>query len=162
MSLSGRVGKVESVAHAISAGATPCSFHALGELLPDPKDPKDSFAGGCHECGQPMEYNVEGCAPRVREVMAELYGVGSSLATITASRRSVAALEWLRRQSKKNAPPLHGLARALDEESLRRFIGMWEAHLKNVELVSSDVLEFMASEELQTMPDADLEAMIWP
>ncbi|MDQ5835974.1 MAG: hypothetical protein M3379_04250 [Acidobacteriota bacterium] len=132
-------------------------------MLPDPKDPQDQFAGGCHECGEPTEYNVEGYSPREREVMAELYGVGSSLATVSASRRSVAALEWLRRQlAKKNVPLLHGLAHALEEETLRRFVKMWEAHLQNVRLVSDDVLEFMASEELQTMPDDDLAAIIWP
>jgi hypothetical protein len=96
----------------------------------------------------------------VREVMAELYGVGSSLATISASRRSCAALEWLRRRARKmpQRSPLVGLARALGEEEIRRFVELWKGHLKTV---SDEMLEFMAG-ELQTMPDDELEAIIWP
>jgi hypothetical protein len=155
-----RVSRAEDALYAEEARRAFCATHALGDLLPDPKDPADQFAGGCHECGRPMPWNVEGCAPRWRAVMVELYGVGSSLATITASRRSCALMEWLRRRAREvpSRPPLRGLARALDEESLSRFVELWREHLKSV---PDELLEFMA-DELQAMTDAELEAIIWP
>lgn len=160
MSLSGRVGKAETVTFEEYAHAVPCATHALGRVLPDPKDPDDRVVGGCHECGEPIEYTVEGLTPREREVAAELYGVGTSLATLSASPRAWLAFRWFGRQGrKKPKPPYTGLARALDDEALRRFVDAWTVHIKTV---SNEMLELMADKNFDSIPDAELEAIILP
>ncbi len=161
MTITGRVGKVETSLYVELARAVPCALHALGELQSDPKDPAGQFAGGCHECGEPMLYNVEGSSPRERELMAEFFGVGTSYATLSASRRSWAAWMYLGRESRKRQPPrdYQGLMRALDEEQMRRFGETWTEHLQTV---SNEMLELMASEYHRPSSDAELEAIIWP
>jgi hypothetical protein len=141
------------------ARAVPCRLHAIGELEPNPKDPADQFAGGCHECGRPILYNVERSTPREREVIAELFGVGSSLATLTASRRSWAAILWLRQQGKKRTQADTGLLLALHEENQRRLTEMWAAHLRTV---SDEMLNLLGAEEFREATAAELEAIIWP
>jgi hypothetical protein len=160
MTIGGRVGKVESLVYVEQARAVPCALHALGGLQPDPKDPADQFAGGCPECGEPILYNVEGCSPRARELMAEFFGVGTSYATLSASRRSWAAWTYLGRESRRRPrDSYHGLMLALDEEQMRRFRETWTEHLKTV---SDEMLELMADEDFRALSDAELEAIIWP
>jgi hypothetical protein len=159
MTITRRVEKAETLMYVKQARAASCALHALGVLQPDPKDPKDDFAGGCHECGEPMLYNVEECSPRARELMAEFFGVGTSYATLSASPRSWAAWLYLGRQYDKPRDSYHGLMLALDEEQMRRFRETWTDHIKTV---SNEMLELMASEEFREQSDEELAAIIWP
>jgi hypothetical protein len=160
MTIGGRVGKVETLVYVEQARAVPCALHALGALQPDPKDPADQFAGGCHECGEPMLYSVEGYNSAARELVAEFFGVGTSYATLSASRRSWASWVYLAREGRKQPrDAYHGLMLALDEEQMRRFTETWTEHLKTV---SDEMLELMADEEFRVLADAELEAIIWP
>jgi hypothetical protein len=161
MNMSGRVGKAETVLFADKAHAVPCTWHALGELDPrEPKDPADIVVGGCHECGEPIHYNAAGTTPRERELSAELFGVGSNRATLTASCRSWAGGIWLsRRGPRMTAGTGEAWKQALIDENTRRNGEAWAKHL---ETISDEELECIGSEDFRELSDAELEAIIWP
>lgn len=161
MKMSGRVIKAEAVIYPERASAVPCAWHALADLFPRvPVDPADIFAGSCGECGGDMDFNMERCTPRERELSAEFYPRGWTCASLTASRRSLAAMLWLnRRGTKIMARPDEVYKRALIEEHDRRMIEKWAAHW---ETVSNEALEEAAELLEREPPDAELEAIIWP
>jgi hypothetical protein len=105
-----------------------------------------------------MVYNAAGTTAQERELGDELFGVGTSVATLTASRRSWAALLWLsRRGNDLTARPDEVYQQALIDEGHRRMAEQWKVHL---ETVSDEMLPvFLDLAELTT---AELEAIIWP
>lgn len=139
----------------------PCAWHALADLLPRPPvDPADVFPGTCIECGEDMDFSMVGCTPRERVLSAEFYFRGHTLATLTASRRAVAALAWLSRRGKIiTAAPGEVYKRALLDEHNRRMSEKWAAHWATI---SDELLEFAADMLEGRTPDAELEAIIWP
>ncbi len=153
--------RAESVIHPAASRLVPCAWHALAELFPRaPVDPADTFAGSCGECGEDMDFNMERCTPRERELSTEFYFRGWTFATLSASRRSLAAMLWLhRRGTVIKAQPGEVYKQALLDEHDRRMVEKWAAHW---ETVSDEALE-EAAELLECQPtDAELEAIIWP
>jgi hypothetical protein len=107
-----------------------------------------------------MLYNSAGTTARERELHAELYGSGATLATLTASRRSLAGMVWLSwRGEVISAAPSEVYKRALIEEHNRRMTEKWEAHWRTV---SDEILEAAVELLEGEPPDAELEAIIWP
>src|SRR5829696_1820366 len=127
MSISQRLGRVEVAAMPGAARAVPCAWHELAELFPRvPVDPSDIFAGSCGECGGDMDFNMERCTPRERELSAEFYPRGWTCATLTASRRSLAAMLWLhRRGTVIKSRPGEVYKQALLDEHDRRMVEKW-------------------------------------
>lgn len=161
MGISQRLGRVEATALPRAVRVVPCAWYAIAELFPRvPVDPADIFAGSCGECGGDMDFNMERCTPRERELSAEFYFRGWTFATLTASRRSLAAMLWLHRRGVViKAGPGEVYKRALIEEHDRRMVEKWVAHW---ETVTDEALE-EAAELLERQPtDAELEAIIWP
>jgi hypothetical protein len=118
------------------------------------------FLGTCLECGEDIDFNMAGCTPREREPSAEFYFRGFMLATLTVSRRAVAALAWLSRRGKViTAAPGEVYKRVLIEEHNRRMSEKWAAHWATV---SDELLESAANVLEGRTPDAELEAIIWP
>jgi hypothetical protein len=155
MGRSGRLEKLEAVAVA----GVPCAWHALGSITPTPAG-AEIHTGACPECGEDMLYNSAGTTSRERELHAELYGPGATLATLTVSRRSLAGMVWLsRRGTIITAAPGEVYKRALIDEHGRRMTEKWTAHWQTV---SDEILEEAAVLLEGQPPDAELEAIIWP
>lgn len=155
MSALSRLQKLEVVA----ACDVPCAWHALGSIMPTPAGAKIR-TGACLECGEDMLFNSAGTTARERELHAELYGPGATLATLTASRRSLAVMIWLsRRGTVITAAPGEVYKRALIEEHNRRMTDKWEAHWRTV---PDEILEAAVELLEGEPPDAVLEAIIWP
>lgn len=155
MSALSRLQKLEAVA----ACDVPCAWHALGSILPTPAG-AEIYTGACLECGEDMLFNSAGTTARERELHAELYGPGATLATLTASRRSLAAMVWLSRRGVViTAAPSEVYKRSLIEEHNQRMAEKWEAHWQTV---SDEILEAAAELLEGEPPDAELEAIIWP
>jgi hypothetical protein len=107
-----------------------------------------------------MDFSMAGCTPRERELSAEFYYRGFTLAALTASRRAVAGLAWLSRRGKIiTAAPGEVYKRALLDEHNRRMSEKWAAHWATV---PDELLEFAADMLEGRTPDAELEAIIWP
>jgi hypothetical protein len=159
MNMNARVGKVETVVLTARAQDVPCTWHALCELDPSrPASPADIVSGACHECGGELALNVEGATMRERELSAELFAVGTSLATLTASRRVWAAILWLSRRGKKiTARADETYKQALIDEGDRRRAEQWRVHLTTV---SDEMLTVLL--DLGELTTAELEAIIWP
>ncbi|HEX7312313.1 MAG TPA: hypothetical protein VF297_00080 [Pyrinomonadaceae bacterium] len=155
MGRSGRLEKLEAVAVA----GVPCAWHALGSITPTLAG-AEIYAGACMECGENMVYHSADATAQERELHSELYGPGATLATLTASRRSLAGMVWLsRRGTIITAAPSEVYKRALIEEHGRRMAEKWEAHWQTV---SDEILE-TAVELLEGQhSDAELEEIIWP
>lgn len=157
MSTQSRLLKLEGAA----ACDVTCAWHTLSDItLRVPADPGDVFAGTCCECGEDMEFNMAGCTPRERELSTELYARGWTLDTLTASRRSLAAMLWLYRRGQNITPsPGEVYKRALIEEHARRMEAKWAAHL---ETISDELLEMIVDLTERDPSDAELEEIIWP
>ena len=158
MSALSRLQKLEEVA----ACDVPCAWHALADIMPRPVAvaPADIFAGTCRECGEDMDFNMADCMPRERELSAEFYPHGLGIETLTASRRSLAAMLWLSRRGKViTAAPGEVYKQALIDEHDRRMGDKWEAHWRTV---PDEILEAAAELLEGDIPDAELEAIIWP
>ena len=122
--------------------------------------PADVFPGSCRECGEDMDFNMEDCTHRERELSTELYFRGYTLATLTASRRAMAAVEWLNRRGKDiTAPPGEVYKQALIDEHDRRMGEKWVAHLATM---PDDLLAFLGELLEHPPPEAELEAILWP
>lgn len=155
MSTHSRLLKLEEMA----ACDVPCAWHALGAMTPTPVG-AEIYVGACLECGEDMLYHSVDVTEWERELHAELYGSGATLATLTASRRSLAGMIWLsRRGTFITAAPGEVYKRALVEEHGRRMTGKWEAHWQTV---SDEILEAAVELLEGQQSDAELEAIIWP
>jgi hypothetical protein len=142
----------------VTACDVPCAWHALGSILPTPAG-AEIHTGACVECGEDMLFNSAGTTARERELHAELYGPGATLATLTASRRSLAGMVWLSRRGEViSAAPGEVYKRALIEEHNQRMTEKWEAHWQTV---SDKILEAAVELLEGETPDAELEAIIW-
>lgn len=149
-----RLRKLEEV----TACDVPCGWHALGNILLTPAG-AEIYTGTCLECGEDMLYNSAGRTARERELHAELYGPGATLATLTASRRSLAGMVWLSRRGEViSAVPSEVYKRALIDEHNWRMTDKWEAHWQTV---SDEILEAAVELLESEPPDAELEAIIW-
>ena len=160
--------RAEWVIYPKNARRVACAWHALAELYPRvPVDPADIFAGSCGECGGDMDFNMEGCTTRERELSAEFYFRGYTLDTLTTSRRACAVMLWLCRRGRViKAAPGEVYKRALIEEHGRRMGAKWSAHFEGMsdEAFNAvcDVLALDAESDGAEPSDAELEAIIWP
>jgi hypothetical protein len=160
--------RAERVIHPAASRVIPCAWHALAEIEPRVHvAPADVFPGSCPECGGDMDFNMTGATPRERELSAEFYFRGHTLDTLTASRRSLAAMVWLSRRGETiTASPGEVYKRALIDEHNRRMGEKWAAHLEAVSDETLEVWRDLAERDLDdarpSPSDAELEAIIWP
>ena len=152
--------RAEGVILPAAAREVPCAFHALAAITPTPPG-AETWEGGCYECGGAIVYHAEAGAPeRETRLFRELYRVGVKSVSLGASRRYVAWLAWVRRQTRPSyTPPRDPYARALDAECSRRVAEAWTAFWRSP---PAGAREWAAEFFAEDFPLTELEAIIWP